>query len=114
MKTIGLDDRTLQTLRRIFSNYPGIQQVKLYGSRAKGTNHERSDIDLAVLGENVDRFMIADILLTLDDSDIPFLIDLQNYHDIKNRQLIEHIDRVGLVIYDRDQAVKGRSSLRLY
>jgi len=26
MKTIGLDGRTLQTLRRIFSNYPGIQQ----------------------------------------------------------------------------------------
>ncbi len=103
MKTHALDKLSLQMLRQVFSNYPNIRQVKLYGSRAKGTHHPRSDIDLVVLGEDVDRFMIADILLTLDDSDIPFLIDLQNYQDLKNPRLIEHIDRVGVVIYDRNQ-----------
>ncbi len=43
--------------------------------------------------------------MTLDDSDIPFLMDLQNYHDIKNSRLIEHIDRAGVVIYDRQQTM---------
>ncbi len=102
MNATGLDNQTVQTLRRIFAKYPNIKQVKLYGSRAKGSFHARSDIDLVVMGEDLDRFMIAAILMELDDTDIPFLVDLQNYSDIKNRRLIEHIDRVGVVIYDRD------------
>lgn len=99
MTDTGLDDQTLQGLTRVFAKYPAIEQVKLYGSRAKGTHHARSDIDLAVFGQGVDRFVCASILMDLDDLDMPYLVDLQNYDDLKNRQLIEHIDRVGVVIY---------------
>lgn len=104
MKIGGLDNHILTTLIRIFSKYPTIRQIKLYGSRAKGNYRENSDIDLVAIGET-DRFSIASILLDLDDTDIPYLIDLQNYSELKNRHLIEHIDRVGLVIYDRDQVI---------
>ncbi len=40
--------------------------------------------------------------MELDDSDIPYQVDLQNYHDLKNKQLIDHIDRVGIEIYQRN------------
>lgn len=33
-----------------------LEKVVLFGSRARGTNRERSDIDLAVFGGGVDRF----------------------------------------------------------
>lgn len=100
----GLDEPVLITLRRIFAKYPTIRQVKLYGSRAKGSYRENSDIDLVAIGET-DRFSIANILLDLDETDIPFLVDFQSYNELKNQQLIEHIDRIGVVIYDRDQVV---------
>lgn len=99
MKNVGLNAEILSTLQDIFEKHSNIEQVKLYGSRAKGTFNERSDIDLVVYGKGVDRLLVADILLDLDGSDIPYLMDLQNYHELKNRQLIEHIDRVGVLIY---------------
>jgi len=54
-----------------------------------------------VFGTGIDRFLVADLILDLADSDLPYTVDLQNYSDIKNRALIEHIDRVGLVIFER-------------
>ena len=99
MISIGIDAKTLLALRQVFAKYPAVEQVKLYGSRAKGTFHARSDIDMVVFGKGLDRFAIARMLMDLDDLDIPYLVDLQNYHELKNRQLIEHIDRVGVVIY---------------
>lgn len=104
MKTTGIDSRILKILNKIFSKYPMIHQVKLYGSRAKGNYRDNSDIDLVALGE-IDRFTIANVLLDLDDTDIPYLIDLQNYSELKNRRLVDHIDRVGVVIYDREQTI---------
>ncbi len=98
----GLTIEILTSLKKIFKKYAAIEQVKLYGSRAKGTFNERSDIDLVAYGKDITRFMIADLLLDLDDSDIPYMVDLQSYHDLKNNQLIEHINRVGLIIYDKD------------
>lgn len=96
----GLSKDILAMLQSIFKNYPKITKVKIYGSRAKGTYNSRSDIDLVVYGETIDRFLISDILLSFDESDIPYMIDLQSYADIKNRELIEHIDRVGVLVYD--------------
>ncbi len=101
MKEIGLSKSTTSLLQAIFKKSPSIEQVKLYGSRAKGSFNERSDIDLVTYGVDIDRSVIADVLMDLDDSDIPYLFDLQNYHDLKNQQLINHIDRVGLLIYQK-------------
>jgi predicted nucleotidyltransferase len=103
MNNTGLTEQNLTLLKQLFAYYPKINTVKLYGSRAKGTFKQRSDIDLVVFGDKVDRFLIAELLLELADSDLPYTVDLQNYDDLKNRQLIEHIDRVGRVIYDKAQ-----------
>jgi uncharacterized protein len=105
MNSFGIDEPVLAILRQVFAQYPEIQQVKLYGLRAKGTHRPNSDLDLVLMGKLVDRFTLANILMDLDDSDMPLLVDLQNYSEIKNRQLLEHIDRVGLVIYERDQTI---------
>ena len=41
----------LEKLEKIFKNYPEIQAVYLFGSRASGQIHDESDIDLAVFSE---------------------------------------------------------------
>lgn len=103
----GLDSPTLAILQRIFTKYPAIEQVKLYGSRAKGTHGDHSDIDLVAFGFGLNRFVIAEVLMDLDDTEIPYLVDLQNYHELKNRRLIEHIDRVGITIYQKKTCMEN-------
>jgi uncharacterized protein len=46
----GLDVEELGQLQTLFSSYPEIRKVILFGSRAKGTARKNSDIDLAVDG----------------------------------------------------------------
>lgn len=40
----------------VYAEKNGIDQVILFGSRARGSNHDRSDVDLAVLGGDVMAF----------------------------------------------------------
>jgi len=98
----GLSAAVTQQLCQVFRQYPQITETVLYGSRAKGNFKENSDIDLAIKGNDLDRFVVSDILMTLQETDIPYLIDLQNYNEIKNYQLKDHIDRVGKTIYVSD------------
>ena len=72
--------------------------ARLYGSRAKGNFTSRSDIDLALLGE-IDRHTLSAIALDLDESDLPHAVDVLCLAHLRNRALIDHIERVGVEIY---------------
>ena len=104
MNSTGLTSEQLNVLTQVFSKHAEVKAAKLYGSRAKGNFHSRSDIDLVVFGDKIDRFLISELLLDLDDSNLPYSVDLQNYSDLKNRALIEHIDRVGVPIFKQQEA----------
>ena len=97
----GLSDRTLDTLHSIFRKYPGIRQVVLYGSRAKGNYRNGSDIDLSLKTD--DTFARADLLRIagdFDDSDMPYFVDVSIYDKLSNPDLKSHIDRVGEILYE--------------
>ena len=67
------------------------KEVILYGSRAKGTARERSDIDIAVTGvENFD-------LLEEKVEELPTLysVDMVNMDTCKNQLLLEDIRQYG-------------------
>lgn len=67
------------------------KEAILYGSRAKGTARERSDIDIAVTGvENFD-------LLAEKVEDLPTLysVDLLNMDTCRNELLLEDIREYG-------------------
>lgn len=100
MKT-GLSSEVIEALKQIFSKYPLLEKVTLYGSRAKGTCKLHSDIDLVAYGSQINRFVIGEILADLEESNIPYSIDLQNYHELTNQALIEHINRVGIILFNR-------------
>ena len=95
----GLSQRQYAELLGILKQFPAIESAIIFGSRAKGTMHERSDIDLAVTGKALDRHLLAELMLAFDDSDLPFQVDIQLLSDIQNPTLLEHISRVGKVIY---------------
>jgi predicted nucleotidyltransferase len=96
----GLSDNTLNILDSIFGKYPGIKQVILYGSRAKGKYRNGSDIDLSL--KTWESFTFNDLLHIsgdFDDSDIPYFVDVSIYDKLSNLDLKAHIDRVGKVLY---------------
>ena len=69
----------------------GANKVLLFGSRAKGTAIERSDIDIAVSGVNDIDLLIQRV------EELPTLysIDIVNMDDCKNELLLEDIREYG-------------------
>lgn len=80
---------------------PALRAEVLFGSRAKGTHTERSDVDLAVAGA-VTPMLAAVIAEELDELPLPYRFEVQPLAHIALRPLREHIERVGIVIYAQD------------
>lgn len=97
----GLSDQTCATVRQILAAYPQIEKAVLYGSRAKGNYKNGSDIDLSLFGTALDHRLLMSVASALDDSDIPYTVDLSLFEQIENPALRDHIERVGLVFYER-------------
>lgn len=92
----NLPDRVVRDIRALAQKC-GIEKVILFGSRARGDNRERSDIDLAVSGGK-----IAEFATSLDDEVWTLLsFDVVNLDSAVQPALLENIDRDGVVIYEK-------------
>mgnify|MGYP006160148523 FL=1 len=96
----GIYPKSYQEILKILEECISIDEVIIYGSRAKGNYKEGSDIDLTLLG-NVTKEDFNKLWQRLDDSYIPYKFDLSVYNDLKSENLIDHIDRVGKKFYKR-------------
>ena len=99
----GLDENTINTMCEVFTAHPAIKKVVLYGSRAKGNYKPGSDIDLTLYGDVLTLQELGDIANELDDLLLPYQIDLSLFNHISHVGLKEHIQRVGLIFYERDE-----------
>ena len=101
---IGLSESVVRRICSVFSRYPQVVEAILYGSRAKGTYRNGSDIDLTLCGgEDLTlrvRHRIAD---ELDDLLLPYTIDLSILRDINDPDVLQHIERIGVALYERRQ-----------
>ncbi|HEY3390627.1 MAG TPA: nucleotidyltransferase domain-containing protein [Prolixibacteraceae bacterium] len=97
----GLKQQELESIRHIFSSFPEVEKAILYGSRAKGTYRPNSDIDISLKGTELTLKIINQISWQLDDLLLPYTFDLSNFNHIHNSALIDHIERIGKVIYER-------------
>ena len=97
----GLSERDVQTILDIFSGYPAVKLVHIFGSRAKGTWKTGSDIDLAIMNKGVDDKTLSKLRTDFEESSLPYKIDLVNYPDLRRQEFKDHIDRVGKIFYKR-------------
>ncbi|MDE5741169.1 MAG: nucleotidyltransferase domain-containing protein [Oscillospiraceae bacterium] len=75
----------------------GAKKVILFGSRARGTNGERSDIDLAVTGGDFGEFCFA-----MDEQvNTLLMFDVVDLNSCKSAELISEIERDGVVLYEK-------------
>ncbi len=94
----NIPDRVMNDIEK-FAKKNNIEKVMLFGSRARGTHSERSDIDLAASGGNISDFYLdltynAWTLLTFDVVDLDKGI---------NEELEKEIKRDGVIIYEGDR-----------
>ncbi len=95
----GLSDDVIEKMQQVFAQFPNIEQIIVFGSRAKGNYKEGSDIDLALKGTSLNLKTLQSLELKLDELYLPYKIDMVIYDTIANDALKEHIDRVGMVFY---------------
>lgn len=96
----GIYPKSYKDILAIIEDCSSIDEVILYGSRAKGNFREGSDIDITLKG-NVNKDDLNKLWHKLDDSFIPYKFDISIYKDLKSESLIEHIQRVGKTFYKR-------------
>lgn len=97
----GLNERIINQITSVFSNYPFIEKALIYGSRAKGNYRTGSDIDLSLFGNALTYEQLNRIETELDDLLLPYTFDLSLFHHIDNHDLRDHILRVGKIFYSR-------------
>lgn len=99
----GLLDRDLKFILEAIDKYSEIEEVVLFGSRAMGNYKKGSDVDLVIVGENIDRKILRRISDDLNEEyPLPYFFDVVVYKDISNEELKKHIDSVGKSIYKRN------------
>ena len=91
-----LDKRVEDDIIRI-AQKNGIEKVILFGSRARGDNKERSDIDLAVSGGNV-----LDFSYDVEENAWTLLMfDVVALDRNISQELRDEIERDGVVLYEK-------------
>lgn len=100
----GLSENALSIIQNELASHIEIEQASIFGSRAKGNHKPGSDIDIAIIGKNLDALLALNINGKLNESSpLPFRFDIVNYNDISNPDLKSHIDRVGKIFYKREK-----------
>lgn len=74
-----------------------VRQTVLFGSRAKGTALERSDIDIAVSGAEDFRAVQEE----MEELPTLYKIDVVNLDTCTNKELVEDIEKYGKKIYEK-------------
>ena len=98
----GLKEEVIQRINSVFEKFPQIEKVVLYGSRARGNYRNGSDIDLTIFGENLHSGLLSKIDVLIDDLLLAYSFDISIFNQIDNPDLIDHIERVGKVFYQKN------------
>ena len=83
-------EEIIQAIIKICNEFQA-KEVVLYGSRAKGTARERSDIDIAVSGVNDFDLLVEKI----EDLPTHYSVDVLNMDTCRNELLMEDVRKYG-------------------
>jgi len=99
MNSFGLEADDMATIRSILVAHPEVETAVMYGSRATGRFRPGSDIDLVLTGKNLTNQIVLGVHVELDDSNLPYMVDVVAEKDIRDENLKREIDETGKVFY---------------
>lgn len=97
----GLSRVTIDKINSVFIKHPEVEEVIIYGSRAKGNYREGSDIDLTMKGEKLTDSIVSKLKSDIEDLNTPYLFDISDFQNLNSSDLEEHINRVGQIFYSK-------------
>ena len=97
----GLAEKTIAQVISVLARFPEVKKALLFGSRAKGTYKRGSDIDLALIGDELDSRAVGRIDSALDDLPVPYRFSLIRFCDRTDPEVAAHIQRVGIPLFQR-------------
>ena len=100
----GLAPQTVERIQVVLAHFPEVASAVLFGSRAKGTAKQGSDIDLALFGEGLDWRLLGRIEDELDDLLLPYTFSLVHHDARTDSEVAAHIARVGVPFYQSGKA----------
>ena len=92
----NLPDRILRELSSFAQKY-SVTKIILFGSRARGTNTERSDIDIAVYGGDFDHFYWD----VKEKTNSLLMFDIIQADTAISDELKQEIEKDGVTIYEK-------------
>lgn len=102
MLQYGLKETERRMLQDMFAANRHIEQVVLFGSRAMGNHKPFSDVDITLLGKELSHGDLIRLYTDVDESSLPYKFDISLFSKIKDKELIDHINHRGIVIYKRE------------
>ncbi len=97
----GLTERDMKTITGILNKFTEVDVVNIFGSRAKGTFKEGSDIDLVIMNKSVSEKTLKKIQLEFEDSSLPYTVDLVCFDKLHQQEFIDHINRISILFYKK-------------
>lgn len=106
MNQFGITEKSCKMLMDTFTHNHQVEEVIIFGSRAKGNYKKGSDIDLAIKGKECTESLALTLGAYINERlPIPYMVDVLDYSSLKNQDLREHIDRVGIKFYSRNDVI---------
>lgn len=98
--SFGISEKSYSVIVGYLKQIPQIEEVIIFGSRAKGNYKNGSDIDIAVKGKSCTPRLVFDLKGHINEVlPVPYQVDVVDYYSLANDALKEHIDRVGVGFY---------------
>lgn len=97
----GIEQNTIDAINNCLESNTRITEAIIYGSRAIGNFKAGSDIDLTLKGKDLDLTDINKIENQIDDLLLPYKFDISIMKQINNNDLLDHINRIGIIFYSR-------------
>lgn len=95
---LNLEREIIDTIAEICKKYDYVDKVAIFGSRARGDNSEKSDIDLAVYSEEPILEFIEDVEM---NTRTLLEYDFAHINTVKDELFLEQVKRDGIVIYEK-------------
>lgn len=88
---LDLTPRQLAIVRGLLARHIPGREVRAFGSRVSGRAWRYSDLDLVVMGtEPLPDLVLATLRADLEDSDLPFRVDLIEARDLPANWTVHH------------------------
>ncbi len=95
---MNLKSEIINKIINISEEYENIKKVVLFGSRARGNNSEKSDIDLAIYCDDD----ISEYIEEIEET-VPTLLefDFSDMRKINDELFIEQVEKEGITLYEK-------------